>query len=145
MKTILAALDHSPRAPEVLQRAASLAKLYGAQLYMLRAVSLPAELPPDAYRGSPTELVETMRATAARDLEALGAALDPEQVVHVLVRVGSPWSAICEAAKAHAADLVVVGSHGYDALDRVLGTTAAKVVNHVHCSVLVVRPDKHPG
>jgi nucleotide-binding universal stress UspA family protein len=36
-------------------------------------------------------------------------------------------------------DLIVIGSHGYDALDRLLGTTAAKVVNHADRSVLVVR------
>jgi universal stress protein F len=34
---------------------------------------------------------------------------------------------------------VVIGSHGYGGLDRVLGTTAAKIVNHASCSVLVVR------
>ncbi|HVU00723.1 MAG TPA: universal stress protein [Polyangiaceae bacterium] len=32
-----------------------------------------------------------------------------------------------------------MGSHGYGTLDRVLGTTAAKVVNHAARSVLVVR------
>jgi nucleotide-binding universal stress UspA family protein len=36
--------------------------------------------------------------------------------------------------------LIVIGSHGYGGLDRVLGTTAARVVNHALCSVLVVRP-----
>ena len=37
------------------------------------------------------------------------------------------------------ADLVVIGSHGYGGLDRLLGTTAAKVANRAPCSVLVVR------
>jgi nucleotide-binding universal stress UspA family protein len=40
----------------------------------------------------------------------------------------------------HDVDLIVIGSHGYGALDHVLGTTAAKVVNHADRSVLVVRP-----
>jgi nucleotide-binding universal stress UspA family protein len=35
---------------------------------------------------------------------------------------------------------VVLGSHGYSGFDRILGTTAAKVVNHCDRSVLVVRP-----
>jgi nucleotide-binding universal stress UspA family protein len=42
-------------------------------------------------------------------------------------------------ARAIGADLIVIGSHGYGGLDRVLGTTAARVVNHADRSVLVVR------
>ena len=60
--------------------------------------------------------------------------------MHVLVRTGSPWSAICAAAREHDADLIVLGAHGYDAVDHILGTTAAKVVNHADRSVLVVKP-----
>lgn len=144
MKKILAALDASPRATLVLQRAASLAATANAELYLFRAVGLPPELPHDSFRVTPDEVVETLRATAFRQLEALTAELDPKLVVHVVVRIGSPWSAICESAKAHDVDLIVVGSHGYDALDHVLGTTAAKVVNHARCSVFVVRPER-PG
>ena len=63
-------------------------------------------------------------------------------VVHVLVRIGNPWSAICAAAREHDVDLVVVGSHGYEGVDHLIGTTAAKVVNHCDRSVLVVRESR---
>jgi nucleotide-binding universal stress UspA family protein len=33
----------------------------------------------------------------------------------------------------------VIGAHGYGKLDRMLGTTAAKVVNHADRNVLIVR------
>jgi len=33
----------------------------------------------------------------------------------------------------------VIGSHGYGGLDRLLGTTAARVVNHADRNVLIVR------
>ena len=36
-------------------------------------------------------------------------------------------------------DLIVIGSHGFGTIDRILGTTAAKVVNHAERNVLVVR------
>ncbi len=51
----------------------------------------------------------------------------------------APWDGICRAAREHDADMIVIGSHGYGALDRLLGTTAAKVVNHADRNVLVVR------
>jgi hypothetical protein len=39
----------------------------------------------------------------------------------------------------------VIGAHGYGVIDRVLGTTAVKVVNHLDRSVFVVRaPDRLP-
>jgi nucleotide-binding universal stress UspA family protein len=58
------------------------------------------------------------------------------------VVVATPWQAVCFSAQAHEVDLIVIGSHGYGGLDRVLGTTAARVVNHALCSVLVVRPEE---
>ena len=35
--------------------------------------------------------------------------------------------------------LIVIGSHGYGGIDHLLGTTAARVVNHADRPVLVVR------
>ena len=55
------------------------------------------------------------------------------------MHVGVPWDTICTVAKEDNVDLIVIGSHGYDILDRIVGTTAAKVVNHADRSVLVVR------
>jgi nucleotide-binding universal stress UspA family protein len=142
MKRILVALDQSPRAADVLARAAMIARATGAQLYLFHAVGLPAGLPADAFRSSPGELIEKWRAEAVSDLERKGAMIDPVLVVHVLVHVGQPAASICAAAKDNDVELIVVGSHGHEAMDRVLGTTAAKVVNHAECSVLVVRESK---
>jgi nucleotide-binding universal stress UspA family protein len=139
MNRVLVALDHSPRAASVLARAATVARATGAELFLLRAVGLPPELPADAFRASPGEVVEHLRADAVRDLEKTALTLDPGLVAHVLVRIGAPASAIVESAREHDVDLIVLGCHGYDAIDRVLGTTAAKVVNHADRSVLVVR------
>lgn len=144
MERILVALDQSPRAPDVLARASAIARAAGAELYLFHAVGLPMGIPAAAFRASPNNLVEQWRSEAVRDLERQAASVDPTVVVHVLVRVGQPWASICAAAKEHDVDLVVVGSHGYDAIDRVLGTTAAKVVNHLDRSVLVVRPRMQP-
>ncbi len=139
MQKILVALDRSSRAQTVLQRAAAVAHSLRAELFLFRAVSLPTDVPEDAYSLSPGELVERWKSDAVHDLEARAATLPGDLVVHILTRTGSPWSAICAAGREHAVDLIVVGSHGYDALDHVLGTTAAKVVNHADRSVLVVK------
>jgi len=53
---------------------------------------------------------------------------------------GSPDSRIVEAAENFGADLVIVGSHGYNRWERLLlGSVSDSVVHHAPCSVLVVR------
>ena len=141
MKRILACLDASPRASIVLERATAIARATGAKLTLLRVVGLPrgTVLPVEALSMSPNEIVELWRRDAERDLEAARAGLPPDLVESAVAKVGSPWFTIVSSARELGADLIVVGSHGYEPVDHLLGTTAAKVVNHADRSVLVVR------
>lgn len=53
---------------------------------------------------------------------------------------GSPKSAIIEEAEKYGADLIVVGSHGYGAVERfLLGSVSHSVSLHAKCSVEIVR------
>jgi universal stress protein F len=139
VKLILVGMDGSPNARKVLAGARELAEKVGARLILFHAVSLPVGLPANAYSVSPIDLVELMTRTARQDLDEHARQLPPALLAGVRVEVGAPWQAVCDAAKAEKVDLIVVGSHGYGALDRLLGTTAGKVVNHADRSVLVVR------
>ncbi len=140
MNTILVALDTSPRAAHVLASAIDLARRTGAKLTLFRSVGLPAELAHDDVFGvSPNTLIDKLLLAAKDGLARLAAEVPSELLAGTEVRVGTPWSAICEEAIARGVDLIVIGSHGYSGIDRLLGTTAAKVVNHADRSVLVVR------
>lgn len=56
------------------------------------------------------------------------------------VLYGTPESRIVETAEEMHADMIVLGSHGYKAWERMLlGSVSNSVVHHAHCSVLVVR------
>lgn len=58
------------------------------------------------------------------------------------VLFGTPESRIVETAEEMDADLIVLGSHGYKAWERLLlGSVSNSVVHHAHCSVLIVRTD----
>lgn len=76
---------------------------------------------------------------ARRDLDQYARQLPPALLAGIRIEYGVPWQAICQQAKTDRVDLIAVGSHGYGGLDRLLGTTAARVVNHADRSVLVVR------
>lgn len=138
MKKILVAMDGSPREPAVVAAAARLGAL-GAQLVLLRAIALPVELPHEVLSMRPDDVLATLERAARAALAARAAELPAALAPTIRVDVGMPWRAICDAAEAERADLIVLGSHGYGGVDRLLGTTAAKVVNHAPCSVLVVK------
>lgn len=59
---------------------------------------------------------------------------------------GSPKSAIIEEAEKYGVDLIVVGSHGYGAIERfMLGSVSHAVSLHAKCSVEIVRiPNRKP-
>lgn len=145
MKKILVALDTSKRSGDVLATALTLAREHEGQVTLLRAVTVPPDLPSEAFSVTPDGLVDVLRRHALEDLQVVATAIPKELVAGFDVVVGSPWQSICEEAKRLDVDLVVLGSHGYGALDRLLGTTAAKVVNHCDRSVLVVRDPASPG
>jgi len=139
MKRILVGLDGSPNQDKVLQTAIELAQKTGGKLMLVRAVSIPAELPIAALSIEPNEVGPLLAAAARTQLEMLARRVPPELFDGFDITLGTPWRTLVERAAADNAELLIIGSHGYGGLDRLLGTTAAKVVNHASCSVLVVR------
>lgn len=139
MKRILVALDASPRAPLVLSAADRLAELTGAKLIVFRAVTVPPEMPLDVLEVTDLRLEDLLMRNAAGDLERLTREIPPDRIEKLTYELATAWDGICRAAREHSADLIVIGSHGYGGLDRMLGTTASKVVNHADRNVLVVR------
>jgi universal stress protein F len=140
MTRILVALDGSPQQTEVLDSAVLLATRLDAKLILFHAVALPVPLPAQALSVPPDQIGGIMAESSRTQLDEIAHGIPPGMLERVQVEMGAPWRAICDAAATDKVDLVVIGSHGYGGLDRLLGTTAAKVVNHAPCSVFVVRP-----
>lgn len=138
MKRILVALDASPRAELVLRTAVQLAATTNAKVVLFRAISLP-DLPSEALAMPQGRLEDVLRATAHSELEQLAAPVDKALIERITTELATPWDGITREAKKVDADLIVIGSHGYGGIDRLLGTTAAKVVNHADRNVLIVR------
>ena len=60
--------------------------------------------------------------------------------VETAMRDGDPRRVIVNEAKEGGADLIIVGSHGYTGLRRLLlGSVAQAVIDHAPCSVEVIR------
>lgn len=137
-KTILVALDGSPRGSDVLTHATSLAQQLGARIHLCHAVTIPVGLPDAVWSVSLAQLDVTLVAEAER-LLAEAAAPHGAAIEGTHVRIGQAADVVIDLANELAAELIVIGAHGYGRIERLIGTTASKIVHRATCSVLVVR------
>ena len=139
-KRILLPLDFSDPSRRALKLAREWAKFFGARVYLLFVIEpLPymsgmESLP--LTKSSPRVAAEAKTALDRLVREELPA---PIQTA-TLVRQGKAYEQIVAAAQSLRIDLIIIGTHGYGGLSRVLlGSTAERVVRHAPCSVLTVR------
>jgi nucleotide-binding universal stress UspA family protein len=142
-RNIVAALDGSTRSPAVLAKALELARLSGGKVHLCRAMSIPIDLPALTWALRGEDLGAFLVDHGQQELRLTAqqaAGLAPEgTIAGVHCRLGKPWAVICEVAAEQGADLIILGSHGFDGIDHLIGTNAARVVDRAGCSVLVVR------
>ena len=90
---------------------------------------------------------EQVQAKVAEKLGAAFAARAPGIEIHFIVhvRIGKPADEILGLAVDVAAELIIVGSHGFRGVDRLLfGSVSEAVVRGARCPVLVARPKTYP-
>jgi len=155
-KTILAGIDNGETCDAIFKRALNLARAVNAELILL-GVLLPVDgssvLQPVAVGGDygfpdidesvQSVYQERYRAYEIRELDRLATFKERAEVAGVkaryLQRSGSAGRVICEEAKLHDADLVIVGSHGRMGWNEILlGSVSNYVMHHAVCSVLVI-------
>lgn len=136
IKRVLAAVDPTARARRVVDTAAELAQQFGAEIVLFRAVDVPQDFPPAAATHA-EHLEAQLIGAEERALADLAAAAGITATIRA-VASHEPWRAIVDAADTLHADAIVIGSHGYRGIDRLLGTNAARVADRAHCLVVVV-------
>jgi nucleotide-binding universal stress UspA family protein len=143
-KRILCATDLRSAAIDVVTYALSLAEASSAYLTLLHVLEGP-----EFERDSPLRLwvpeIQTLRGTLRQDARmrlrlAVADEVRLQVAVRDLVAEGRAHEEILRVARQEAAQLIVLGSHGGGALERMLfGSTSHHVVREAPCPVLVVR------
>jgi nucleotide-binding universal stress UspA family protein len=73
-------------------------------------------------------------------IERLNAAQDKTLKISTDIVEGNAQNAILDEAEKWGADLIMLGSHGYSGLRRLLlGSISQNIASHAHCSVEIVR------
>lgn len=133
---VLVGVDFSEASRAALERGAQWASRMEVPLVALHVLQPPAPMLPEAQIALPDPAwLQDMERHARQQLEAWA---QPFQPASVLVVWGSPAEELVDAADGHA--LLVVAQVGHSTIERLLfGSTAARVVRHAKCDVLVVR------
>ncbi len=136
---ILVAIDLTPEANRVVEKAIELCKQNEASLSLIHVV----EYIPSVYSAETTfpeipDMEKQLADNAKRDLEKIKEALKLTDSASY-IRSGSAKHEIIDLAKEINADLIVIGSHGRHGLQLLLGSTSNGVLHLAKCDVLAVR------
>ena len=126
-KRILIAYDGSDHARRAVEHAVSLAKILNSSLYVITVAVDPSQ-----------EALEKAKRIAAEAAEII--ASGGLSVSDVAVRSGVPANEILNYAEEIRADLIVMGSRGLSAIQRlVLGSVSQAVASRARAPVLIVK------
>lgn len=145
---ILLATDGTKHSRAAVKMAADFHLKKGDEIRVISVIDVSVPVTFDTYAGyipDTTGLkkiaLETANKTLEKTKQILEVSVSSDEVTIVTEIVhGSPESGIVEKAEEMNADVIVVGSHGYNRWERLLlGSVSDSVVHHAPCSVLVVR------
>ncbi|HET8901935.1 MAG TPA: universal stress protein [Holophagaceae bacterium] len=142
IRSVLVGVDFSTASRQALERGAAWAGRLGVPLVALHVLQPPAPMLPEAQIALPDPTwLQSMEQQAREQL--VGWVKDIPGA-ESRVAWGSPAEELVAACTPET--LLIVAQVGHTALARLLfGSTAARVVRHAPCDVLVVRADEKKG
>lgn len=124
-------------AQPAIDRAVAIVKSSGGELRLINVLSM---IPAAYIDYVPSNFDAQERERAAEELKKIAAATGLEaSKVSTVIHLGAIYHEVLGEAKEWKADLIVVGSHDPSFATYLIGSNAANIVRHAHCSVLVVR------
>lgn len=140
---VLFATDFSPCSAPAFRYAVEWAKVFNAQLTIFHGLSLQPGLDIDA--GIAQRYLDEQRNVAQDHLaQLLAEARQQVPQTSIEIRTGLASTQICDVAREHKTDLIIIGTHGWTGFNLVLfGSVAERVIQRAPCPVLSI-PDRSP-
>ncbi|RPI52907.1 MAG: universal stress protein [Acidobacteria bacterium] len=139
---ILVPTDFSEAAEAAKMYALMIAEGFGATLHILHVLPESGDFGEGLDAAQMSELMEHARRGAHQRLDHLLAPHERESVrAQLALEFGRPTAKIVDYARDNAIDLIVIGSHGRNAIDKWwFGSVAQGVLLRAACPVIMVRP-----
>ncbi|MDN3427037.1 universal stress protein [Microbacterium sp. APC 3898] len=137
-QSILLAVDGSENSMRAGKQAAQLASLItGVEVTVLYVSDFNEDSNEEVHDGGSVEF----ELSREKKIQPVRESLERENIYYKTeIMHGRPAPVIIELANDGNFDLVVIGSRGLNPIsEMVLGSVSHKVLNHVHCPVLVVK------
>lgn len=136
-KHIIVAVDlaHGEAGKALLAKAGKLVDPDGT----IRILHVLEDVPSYIAAELPRDLADRRAAEARIELKLLAETASGGAAVETETRHGAAAGQILQAAEDHGADLIMIASHRPGLSDYFIGSTAARVVRHAQCSVLILR------
>jgi len=136
---ILLAVDFSTNTDVITERALTISKMFSATISLVHVVEfVRMDLSNELMVPQELELDGELVTLAEKRLKELGGKYGiPDS--QCFISQGSTKREILRIAKEQGADLIIVGSHGREGIQLLLGSTANAVLHGAPCDVLAVR------
>ena len=134
-KTILVPIDIANIAQGKVM--IDIAKAHAGKDTQIILLNVVEEIPTWAAAEIPEGILDKSHQTSVDEMNRIAKASGID--VEVEVRLGRSYRTILEFSEEKAVDLIIIASHRPGLQDYFLGSTAAKVVRHAKCSVLITR------
>jgi nucleotide-binding universal stress UspA family protein len=125
-------------AKEAIEAAVGVAKAFNSEIRLIHVASPIIVASPMAV--IPQSVYDELGVYEKSELERMAATIDrPKGTVSTVVRIGGVYPELLAEATEWQADLIIVGAHKRSMATYLLGSTAAAIVRHAICTVMVVR------
>lgn len=140
-RQILVPTDFSEEANAAKMYAAMLAESFGAKLHVLHVIADPLAMGWGVDTAYLPQLLERTERDVRDQLEKVVTAEDRKKLgARIAVETGSPVTRILEYADKNDIDLIVMGTHGRGALERMwVGSVTEGVLQRARCPVVSVQ------
>jgi len=138
IRRVVIATDGSEGSRVAADLGAAMAERFGAEIFIVHAVNLPSAYSLGVYP-PPSEVDQALQRSGEHALKAAAEVVEGHGLAHTdVIAHGAPANVILDAAEAHEADLIVMGSQGLGAVQRfLLGSVTTRVLHNAPCAVLV--------
>jgi len=136
-KKILVGIDLTKLSEDLIRRALMIGEAFESEIVVSHIIDY---VPPNYMKAELPEIYvseDIMKERAEKNIRALIEKYTDKEI-ELNIRVGKRKAGLLQVADQIQADLIIMGKHDSNTVDKILGSTTTDVVNQTNCAMLIV-------